>query len=234
MYATVERAASGYLLETADNRIWIDCGSGTWQHLQERWDWREVDAIVLSHRHPDHTTDVFQLYHARQYGDPEPKPPIPLYAPQETIDHLAAYTEGLAESFVFNPIDADDDLEVGSTRFAFTRMAHPADTLGIRIEQSGSVLAYTADTGQAADFKSLARDADIFLCEATFQESDDEWEGHLHAARAGRIAAEQGCGRLVLTHLPPERDLSISLEQAEATSGDVSVSLAEDGMRFEI
>jgi ribonuclease BN (tRNA processing enzyme) len=234
MYATLERAASGYLFESGQKRIWIDAGPGTWRHLLERCDWRDVDAVVLSHRHPDHTTDVFQLFHARQYGDPEPKPPIPLYAPRETIDRLSSYTDGLDQSFDFKPIDTDGDIDFDDTRFSFTRMAHPADTLGIRIEQSGSVLAYSADTGPTADFKSLAHDADVFVCEATFQDLDEEWEGHLHAARAGSIAAEQGCERLVLTHLPPERDLSISLEQALSASADVDVALAEDGLRFDL
>ncbi len=234
MYATRDRAASGYLLETDDNRTWIDAGSGTWRHLQERCDWRDVDAVVLSHRHPDHTTDLFQLYHARQYGDPEPKPRIPLYAPQETIDRLASYTDGLEESFDFVPIDGEDEFEIGDTRFSFTRMAHPAHTVGIRLERSGSVLAYSADTGPGADFKSLAHNADVFVCEATFQENDEDWEGHLHAGHAGKIAAEQECGRLVLTHLPPGRDLSMSLEQAQSGAADVEVALAEDGMRFDL
>jgi ribonuclease BN (tRNA processing enzyme) len=234
MYATVERAASGYLLETEGKRVWIDAGPGTWRNLQARCDWRDVDAVVLSHRHPDHTTDLFQMFHARQYGDPEPKPPIPLHAPQEALDRLVSFTDGLVESFDLVPIDEDDEIEFGGTRFTFTRMAHPADTLGVRLEHSGSVLAYTADTGPEADFKALARDADFFFCEATFQVEDEEWEGHLHAALAGKIAAEQGCRHLVLTHLPPGRDLSLSLEQATATAGDAEVILAEDGLRFDL
>jgi ribonuclease BN (tRNA processing enzyme) len=234
MYPTVDRAASGYLVETKDKRVWLDAGSGTWRHLQESCDWRDLDAIVLSHRHPDHTTDVFQGYHARQYGDAEPKPPIPLYAPQETIDRLLSFVEDLGDSFELNPIAPEGEVEVGDARLSFVRMAHPAVTLGIRIENDGSVLAYSADTGAGADFKTLARDADVFVCEATFQDVDEEWEGHLRASQAGQIAAQQGCGRLVLTHLPADRDLAHSLEQAQAMASGVTVALAEDRMRLTV
>jgi ribonuclease BN (tRNA processing enzyme) len=234
MYATAERAASGYLLEFAEQRVWLDAGAGTWRHLQEFCDWRALGAVILSHRHPDHTSDLFQGYHARQYGDDEPKPPIPLYAPEETIDRLVAFVEGLADSFDLNVVDSESEIEIGDAHISFVRMAHPAFTLGVRIEEGGSVLAYSADTGPGADFKSLARDANLFLCEATFQNSDEEWEGHLRASRAGEIAAEQGCERLILTHLPPGRDLSSSLEQAEAAAGGVPVALAEDRMRITV
>jgi ribonuclease BN (tRNA processing enzyme) len=234
MYATTERAASGYFLETKNKRVWIDAGSGSWAHLQEYCDWRDLDAIVLSHRHPDHTTDVFQVFHARQYGDPEPKPRIPLYGPQETIDRLLTFVQEFGDSFDLNPIDPESVIEIGDARLSFVRMAHPAVTLGIRIENEGSVLAYSADTGASADFKALAHHANIFVCEATFQNSDDEWEGHLRASSAGQIAAEQGCDRLILTHLPPGRDLSASLEQAQSTATDVTVALAEDRMRLTV
>lgn len=234
MYATADKAASGYLLETDGSKVWIDAGPGTWRHLQERCDWRDIDSIVLSHRHPDHTTDLFQCYHARQYGDAEPKSPIPLYAPQETLERISAYTEGLSDSFEFNPIEPNEEIEIGDVRFSFVRMIHPAFTLGMRVECAGTVLAYSADSGPTADFKALAQDANVFLCEATLQDSDEEWEGHMHAAAAGRIAAEQGCERLLLTHLPPERDPGLSLEQAKTTANGVRVELAQDGMRIEL
>jgi ribonuclease BN (tRNA processing enzyme) len=234
MFATRDRAASGYLIETEETRIWMDAGAGTWQHLQEHCDWREIDAIVLTHRHPDHTSDLFQGFHARQYGDPEPKSPIPLYAPRETIERLLGFVDDLGDSFQMKELEPDDDIDISGNRFSFVRMAHPAYTLGVRIENSGSVLAYSADTGPDADFKSLARDADVFVCEATFQKPDGEWEGHLHASLAGKIAAEQGCGKLILTHLPPGRDLSRSLDEATATAGSVEVALAEDGLRLDL
>ena len=234
MYATLERAAAGYFVESGGAKIWLDAGGGTWQHLQQHCDWRTLDAVILSHRHPDHTIDVLQAFHARQYGGPEPLEPIPLFAPQETLDRLLSFSSELDQSFDCRPIDVGEDVQLAAGKFSFVRMAHPVVTLGVRIETGDSVFAYSADSGPGADFSGLAGGADLFICEATFQDSDEEWEGHLRSSQAGSIAAEMNCKRLVLTHLPAERDLELSLKEARQAAPDLDIQLAQDGMRLEI
>lgn len=233
MYATTERACAGYLIETEARRIWLDAGAGTWRNLLQHSDFRHLDGVVLSHRHPDHTSDVFQCFHARRYGGPEPLPKIPLWAPEETIECLVEYGQGLEESFDITPVTSSDSVTAGDATLSFTKMAHPVDTLGVRIESDGSTFAYSSDSGPGADFERLAGGAGLFICEATFQDSDEEWEGHLAASQAGRIAAGVGVGELVLTHLPAERDLGLSIAEAEGTAAGVKVRLAADGLRLE-
>ena len=234
MYATLERAASGYLVEGGGMRIWLDAGGGTWQHLQQHCDWRSLDAVMLTHRHPDHTIDVLQGFHARQYGGPDPLERIPLFAPQETLDRLLAFSSELDLSFDCRAIDVGDEVDLAAGKFSFVRMAHPVVTLGVRIEAGDSVFAYSADSGPNADFAALAGGADVFICEATFQDSDEEWEGHLRSSQAGAIAAEMDCGRLLLTHLPAERDLDLSLKEARQAAPDLDIQLAYDGMQLKV
>jgi ribonuclease BN (tRNA processing enzyme) len=234
MFATVERAASGYLLELGDRTIWMDAGGGTWRNLLTRLDYRALDGIFLSHRHPDHTIDLFMGYHARMYGSPDPLLPIPLWAPEQTVATLLRYDEGLSESFEMHAVAEGDSIDVGSNRLSFVRMAHPPETLGVRVESDGAVLAYSADTGADADFDSLAGGADLFICESTLQNSDEIWFGHLRASQAGGIASDLGLKRMLITHLPPNRDLDLSLVEARATSGDCEVQLALDGTTVEV
>ena len=233
MYASLDRAASGYLLEVDDTTLWLDAGGGTWRNLLSVTDYRSLDGIVLTHRHPDHTIDVFQAFHARAYGDTEPLPPLPLWAPSETLTHLNGFTNDLIKAFTPIAISDASVLELGSARLTFTSMAHPAETLGVRVETGSGVLAYSADSGPGADFRRLGADADVFICEATFQDSDEEWEGHLRASQAAAVASEIGARSLVLTHLPHERDLEMSLKEARA-AGEVEVLLAQDHMRIEV
>ncbi len=234
MYSTPERACSGYLLEADGKRFWIDAGGGTWRNLQRIIEQPELDAIFLSHRHPDHTIDLFQCFHYRRYGASESMKTIPLYAPGETLDRLLGYSSELEESFDIHRVAAGDSIKIENTAFSFFAMAHPTETVGIRAENDGDVVAYTADTGPGADFASLAGGADLFICEATFQEADDEWEGHMTAAQAGRAAADAGVGRLVLTHLPDRHDLSISVVEAQQACNGIQVTLATDFLRFEL
>ncbi len=234
MFATPQRASSGYLLEYNDMRLWMDAGAGSWRNLMRHIDYRTLDGIVLSHRHPDHTTDVFQAFHARHYGGPEPLPPIPLWAPAETLGRLCAFDGEIEESFDLRSIAAGESLEIATATFSFVAMAHPVETVGMRIDVDNALVAYSADTGPDADLSTLAAGTDLFLCEATLQDGDEPWSGHMSASDAGRIAAVLGTDRLMLTHLPPGRDLELSLKQAQGASRDVPVELAQDDRRLRI
>jgi ribonuclease BN (tRNA processing enzyme) len=67
------------------------------------------------------------------------------------------------------------------------------------------VLAYSGDTGPTPALVELARDADVFLCEATLREPEGEPHGHLTADEAREIAAAAGARRLLLTHRATEQ-----------------------------
>jgi ribonuclease BN (tRNA processing enzyme) len=234
MFATTERACSGYLLETGRSRLWMDAGAGTWRNLLGHVAYTSLDGVLLSHCHPDHTTDVFQALHAREFGGAEPLPPIPLWAPRQTLDRLIAFGSGIEDSFDLRAITAGESHEIAGARFSFVEMAHPVETLGIRVDVGGAVLAYSADTGPSADLSALASGAELFVCEATLQDSDELWSGHMSASQSGRAAGDLGVGTLLLTHLPPGRDVLLSLAQAQAAADGTRVQLAMDGEHLEV
>ena len=234
MYQTAERACSGYLIQSTQGRIWMDAGGGSWRNLQHQCTQDDVHAIVLSHRHPDHTIDIFQCFHARRYGRMESMRKIPLLAPAETLERLVAFSSEMEESFDLQTVRAGESVKVEDIALSFFEMAHPPETVGIRAESDGAVLAYSSDTGPGGDLVGLASGANVFLCEATFQESDEEWDGHMTAAQAGKAAARAGAEQLVLTHLPDKRDLEVSLVEARGSCGEAIVRLAADNLRIEL
>jgi ribonuclease BN (tRNA processing enzyme) len=235
VYQTRDSAASGYLVEVDGERWLLDAGGGTWRNLLLHTDYRDLRGVVLSHRHPDHTIDIWQLYHALRYGDVDaPAPSIPLWAPQETIDRLLGFDEGLADAFGLVPITEASEIALGSARVLFGRMKHPPVTLGARIELGDAAFSYSADSGVEGDFDRIGTEAHVFVCEATVQNSDEPWWGHLSAAHAGSIAARLGVKKLVLAHIRPGRDRELSLAEARETAGDIDVELAGDGLRLEV
>ena len=234
MYATADMPASGYLVDLDGFKLWLEAGGGTWQQLLHHVDFAELDGILLTHRHPDHTIDMFQLFHARLYGERD-LPNIPLWAPGETIARATAFSTELGQTFDIVAIEGGGVIDIGGAKASFVEMKHSVETCGVRLESGGSVLAYTADTGPNSDFQTLARDADVLFCEATYQDSDQPWwEGHMSATQAGRLITEVGGSRLVLTHLPPTRDHQVSLDEAKRECGSASVELAVPGRTVEV
>src|SRR5918996_3977146 len=233
MYATVERACAGYLVEIDDFILLLDAGAGTWRNLLTHVDYRDLDGILLSHRHPDHTSAALQASHARHYGPDGPLDPIPFWAPAEAIELVSNYSNESRSGFDFHTITEDSALEIGAARVSFVRMAHPPETLGVRIEHEGRIFAYSSDSGEGADFKSLAGGSSVFVCEATLQDADEIWSGHMRASQAAHVATLAVTQQLVLTHLPPERDHELSLSEARAVT-DARVQLAYDGLRLEV
>lgn len=234
MYATTDSAASGYLVDLGGFKLWMDAGGGTWQQLLHHIDFAELDGVLLTHRHPDHTIDLFQLFHARLYGERD-LPNIPLWAPEETIARMTGFSSELGETFDIDTIEGGGVMDIGGAKASFVEMKHSVQTCGVRLETGGAVFAYTADTGPASDFHALGNGADVVLCEATFQDSDQPWwEGHMSATQAGRMIDEVGGPRLVLTHLPPARDHQVSLDEATREAGSATVELALQGRVIEV
>jgi ribonuclease BN (tRNA processing enzyme) len=234
MFQTKHRACSGYLVRLGGVSLWLDAGAGTWRNLLDQINYEDLDGVLLTHRHPDHVTDVFQACHARLYGPQGEQPKIPLWAPRETADAVCSFAGSIEDAFEVRIISSRASVEWAGATLRFFDMAHPPETLGVRIEYEGAVFAYSADTGPKSDLIGLAQDADVFICEATLQEADGEWEGHLHAAAAASVAKRAGVKHLVLSHLPPGRDLTASIAEAQREAGDVTLELAEEGRTLEV
>ena len=82
--------ASGYLVETDDETLWIDAGTGTFMPLAARIDPGRLSAVVLSHMHVDHCSDIFGLYGYLAYG-PSGTVPVPVYLAEGGVEHLAEF-----------------------------------------------------------------------------------------------------------------------------------------------
>src|SRR5581483_6603425 len=89
-------------------------------------------------------------------------------------------------------------------------------TCGLRITDGRATLAYSADSGPSDVLVALARDADLFLCEATLADGVDEGtpRGHLSAAEAVAAYRASGAARLLLTHRPVELPRPAGVEVA--------------------
>lgn len=226
------RPAAGFVIEHEGTRVWCDAGPGTFMSLPVDPDL--IDAVVISHQHPDHCSDVFAAYHAWTFR-PDPRSPVPLYAPQAVWDRISGFLEKEPEAFDFTAVWTGDHVTIGGLEVDFVEMEHPVPTVGSRWDGSNRTLFYTADTGPGGDWKGLAADVDVMLSEASYQGNpeDKPYPHHLTAGEAGAIAREVGASQLTLTHIPPYLDGSRSVLEAEAVF-DRPVRLAVPGTSFDV
>jgi ribonuclease BN (tRNA processing enzyme) len=230
-FPSPDSAASCYLVEADDDegrtwRVLLDLGSGAIGPLQRYVPLDRLDAVLLSHLHPDHFMDLCGLYVARQYGPGGPTSgALPVYGPGGTAERLReAYggdLSGLDATFDVRGFTDGRLVELGPLTITPYRVEHPVEAYGLRVEhQAGprtEVLAYTGDTDTCEALLALAKGADLLLAEASFQEGRDLARGvHLTGLRAGQIAADAGCRRLVLTHVPVWTDAAVVLAEARS------------------
>jgi ribonuclease BN (tRNA processing enzyme) len=219
-------------------RLLLDLGSGALGVLQRYCALDDIDAVCLSHLHADHCLDLCSYTVARLYGAGGARPPIPVYGPPGTAERMTrAYSmepgPEVRTAFDFETL-APGRQQIGPFQVTASRVNHPVETYGLRLEHAGHSLVYSADTGESPALTELARDCDLMLCEASFLEAPGLPAGvHLTGRQAGEHAARAGARRLVLTHLVPWNDPAAILAEAVRTfSGPVT--LASTGQVFEL
>jgi ribonuclease BN (tRNA processing enzyme) len=230
------QACSGYLVEHDGFRLLIDPGYATVPRLLTDTPADRVDAVYVSHGHPDHCADLNPLLRARALSD-TPPPPLPVYAPHAALDAVLALdaTEMLRSAYVLRDLSFETPWEMGPFRAEAWLLAHWLPNAGLRLSVGGQVLAYTGDSGSCAELAELGRDADLLLAEATYiDEVPTDSRKYLSSARqAGLLATACGVERLVLTHLWPGTDAA-GAQAAAARHYDGEVDVATAGLRVSL
>lgn len=230
-YSSGDSSCSGYLVRSRGATVLLDTGPGSSIELQRHVDLRDLDAIVVSHEHPDHWTELPCLYHGFRYGIR--RSGVPTYGTAGTRRLLElVLPDSLTTAFDWHIIDASSGLTIGDQSWTFSRTDHPVETLAPRVEADGRSLAYSADTGPAWSPTEFSDPVDLMVYEATLPVSmEPDGIPHVSGRQAGERARAAGVGRLVVTHVPPEHDPADRVQAAAAAFG-APVDWAEPGRTF--
>lgn len=233
-YAGPGNACSGYLYETETTHLLVDCGNGVLGHLARIMDPLMVDAIVVTHGHPDHFGDLYVFESLLRYAPEGPAGSIPLYAQPGLFEQVSASLCGFGRSqldkaFSLHNLGAGSPFRVGDIDVMPFAVEHSVPTVGLRISAGGRTIVYSADTSPFPGLVHELRGADLALVDATMPEPFAGRAPHLTARQAGEAAQAAGIPELALVHLWPTNDESASLaEGSSAFGGPVSVAHAFD------
>jgi len=228
-YAAPGGACSGYLVSDGSTTVWLDAGPVTLANLQRHVPLDGVDAVVLSHEHPDHWTDLEGFFNVCRFVTG--RQGLPVYAPAGLKERT--YNDNEAPYFEWRDVKDGSRTEVGDLIFTFSRTDHGPETLAMRIDGGGRSMGYSADTGPKWSLAELGAGLDLALCEATFLGEQEGEAQHLSGRQAGLSAKEAGVKRLLLTHIWPTTDKERSRAEAADAYGD-PVELAVTNERYEI
>ena len=230
-YPSAGGACSGYLVDDGETTIWLEAGSGTLANLQRHRPTAEVDAIVISHEHPDHWTDIEGYHNVLRFV--LERPGVPVYAPAG----VRARTYDATEPWlVWNEVADGDRVTAGTLELTFSRTDHGPETLAVRVdvpEAGATSMGYSADTGPGWSIEALGPGLGLALCEATLPAEREGALQHLSARQAGEAARAAGARRLVLTHLWPTLDRERSRQDgADAFGAPVDVAAVDATYRL--
>jgi ribonuclease BN (tRNA processing enzyme) len=223
-YPAAGLACSGYLVRGGGVNVVLDLGSGSLAALQEHIAIADLDAVVISHSHPDHWLDLGVLKTAWKYAlDRED---LAVHGTPDTRAKAEALTDGLAPTFDWTDVAPGDELHIGGLTLRFSWTEHYVPTLAILVTDGTSTLAYSADTGPGWSFREFGQPIDLAVCEAThLVGAEGQGVLHLSGRQAGAMARDAGVGRLVLTHVSPGvSHEAIRAEGAAAFGADVDLA----------
>lgn len=233
-YPNKNEATSAFLIEQDGFRCLVDCGSGVLAAVQNYTELRELDAVIISHYHPDHIADIGVLQHAAMVGMQlkEWNTPLYIYAHDKDPDEFEKLSyKGVTEG---RAIQASETLELGPWQVSFCETVHPVYCLALKFTANGRSAVFTADTSWKEELIGFSEGADLLVAESNLYEKYiGIIQGHLSGSQAGELAERAGAKRLLLTHLPQYGELDEILEAAKSSySGPVE--FAGIGKGYEI
>ncbi len=237
---SLRRHPSSYLLRAGELSVLLDCGSGAMRRLLQAGSHPDlIDLMLFSHTHLDHTSELpFFLFSARWAAAARGRA-LTVAGSAGFVEHFRElerlYGDHLAAPGYERRVETvaeGGELRAGSLRARTAVARHIPSSLAWRLEHGGASLVYTGDTEYCESVVELARGCDLLLCECSFPD-DAPCPGHLTASQAGRLAAQAGARRLLLTHFyPPCDEVDIAAQVRRTYAGDLA--LAEDLMQVEV
>jgi ribonuclease Z len=227
-----QRAGPSTLVRTSAGDFLFDCGRGVLMRAAAAGSGAGAfRAVLLTHLHSDHITDLNDIYTSRWITSFQPNP-LPVYGPPGTTALLRAIGAMLEPDVGYRLAHHDDlqwppssevtEVEVedgaifeeGAVRItaAPTDHAPVRPTVGYRIDDAGQSVVIAGDTVPCKGLDGLSEGAGVLVHTVVrpdlielfgLPRLSDVLDYHSSVAQAAQTAARNDVGTLLLTHLVP-------------------------------
>ena len=208
LYPTDGEPTSGYLIKCDGVKILVDLGSGVFAALFKVVEPSDLDAVILSHLHGDHSSDLSVFdYYLNGKGKK-----ISLFCPKFESGYLSTYN--------FSPEFLCDGktINVKGVKIEFFRTVHPVECYGVIVNYDGKKLVYSADTNVCEALDTALNGSDLAVLDCAFSKEKYLSNGpHLSSVLCGGYSLKHNV-KTLLSHLPPKGDLALIEAEAKSVS----------------
>lgn len=237
---SLQRNSPGYYLQALGQKFLVDCGSGTLLQLERAGKrYFELDAVFITHTHPDHIGDLIPLIHALKLtpGFRREKP-LTLFGPvgfeRFVCDHVLTVARP-PKHFTVQVHEVKGEFSFSDIRCRATPTVHSdsLSSVAYRFEAQGKVLVLSGDCDFEAGIIRHSTDADLLVLDCSTTDAL-KYPGHCSAGECGRIASQAKVKRLLLTHLYPLLGVEDTRLDEARKAFDGIVDLAQDLMQVDL
>ncbi len=221
-------------MQSKSSKVWLDAGPGTLANLQEHCQLADLDAVVITHSHPDHWLEMPIVCNALLWYEKRDK--LLVYSNAHTANEARRLMGAdMDEVFDWRVVEVDDEITIGDQVWTFAETEHYVPTLATRVDSNGESIVFSSDTGPNFSLQPMVErrgPIDLAIVESTFLNRSDHPDAlHLAADEAGALAEQAGVKCLLLTHQAPREDRPAHVAKA-AKNFSGQIVLAEVGQQY--
>jgi ribonuclease BN (tRNA processing enzyme) len=223
---------AAYLVRTDATSVLLDLGQGSFPRLAAAVEPSRLDAVVVSHLHPDHFIDLVPLRHYLRYEFQPPRR-VTVHGPgalADRLDALHAERGFAAETLDCRPLTVQPTA-IGDLIVEPRLVTHTDESYAFRVSPAtgGDGLVYSGDCGRADDLLPLIRSGDAILAEVSFGPGPVAPGAlHLDGPAVGALATTTGAGQVLLTHIQMGFDIDATIASVRERF-DGPVTMVEPG-----
>ena len=205
---STRRASSSYLVSADWGRILVDVGPSVVRRLLDfGYGVTDIDMVVITHFHPDHTVDLATFLFVCNYGEPRRTKPLFLVGGRgmrlfyRKLTRVYPWIVPTAYDLTIKTL-SKGLWNLGSISLRPAWMKHRHESIGVRLEEKGRAVVFSGDTDYTPALVGLASRADLLIAECTFPKR--HLKGHLNLPTLLSIVRQASPKQVIMSHLDPE------------------------------
>ncbi|PID78245.1 MAG: hypothetical protein CSA18_02475 [Deltaproteobacteria bacterium] len=217
---SLERASSSVWVRSEKRELLLDAGTGCMRRLLESGgDPGNIDGIILTHFHPDHSSELVPILFYLKCGSFLKEKNFSVMGGaglNKFYDKLySAYGKWIKPAFKLHLIELEkNNFVFGDMIINVFCVNHRPESIALKLTDSkGKIFVFSGDMDVTEGFSDFCRGADLLVIESSFTDGR-KIPGHLTPSEAADIAKLAGLEKIVLTHFYPEAGGTDFLENA--------------------